>query len=152
MKVLVLGIGNTLLSDDGVGIRAAKEIKKRIADVDIAEINTGGISVLDHIRGYDKVVIIDSVMSEDIPPGTIREFAITEIEKSYPFLSHGINLPIAIEFGRQCGEDIPADIKIYGIGTCDTTTFKESCTREVEEAIPEAVEYIIKREFSDAQN
>lgn len=151
MSVLVLGIGNTILSDDGVGIKVAREIKKRIGDIDLAEINTIGISVLDHIRGYNKVVIIDSVINEDISPGTIREFSIVEIEKSHPFLSHGINLPLAIEFGRQCGEDIPRDIKIYGIGTKDTTTFNESCTKEVEESIPKIVEYIIDKEFSDVK-
>lgn len=150
MKTLILGIGNTLLSDDGVGIRVAREIKERIGTVDVAEINTTGISVLDYIRGYDKVVILDSVI-EGITAGTVQEFSLEEIEKSNPFLSHGINLPLAIEFGRQCGEDIPRDIKIYGIGTKDTTTFSESCTEEVAEAIPGAVECIIDKEFSDAK-
>lgn len=149
MKTLILGVGNTLLSDDGVGIRVVRKMKERIGNVDIAEVNTAGISLLDHIRGYYKVVIIDSVVNKDIPPGTIQEFSVNEIEKSYPFLSHGINLPLAIEFGKRCGEDIPRNIKIYGIGTKDTTTFSETCTSEVEEAISGIVDYIIKKEFMD---
>lgn len=162
MKALVLGIGNPILSDDGVGIKIAREIKKCIGNVDVAEINARGISILDYIRGYNKVIIIDSVYparkglsngvkSQDIPPGTIKEFNIKVIEKSYPFLSHGINIPLAIEFGKQCGEDIPEIIKIYGIGTKDTTTFSESCTKEVEEAIPNIVDYIINKEFQDVK-
>lgn len=147
MKILILGTGNTFLSDDGVGIRVVQEIKKRLKDIDVAETNSAGISILDYIRGYDKVVIIDSVISESIPPGSVKEFSIDQIEKSYPFLSHGINLPLAIEFGKRCGEDIPHEITIYGIGTKDTATFKEGCTPEVEKAIPGIVEYIIKKEF-----
>ncbi len=147
MKVLVLGIGNSLLSDDGVGIRVAREIKNRINNVDLAEANTAGLSLLDYMSGYDKVIFIDSTTRKDIPAGTVRKFSMEEIEKSYPFISHGINLPLTIEFGKRCGEDVPADIKIYGIGTKDTTTFSENCTGEVEKAIPGIVDCIIENEF-----
>ncbi len=149
MRVLVLGIGNTILSDDGVGVRVAREIEGRIRGVDVAESDTLGIGVLDHIRGYDKVIFIDSLIDRKVPPGAVREFSITEIEKSYPFLSHGINLPAAVELGRMCGEDVPRDIRIYGIGTQDTTTFGENCTSEVEEAIPGIVAHIVEKEFGE---
>ena len=151
MKTLVLGIGNTLLSDDGVGIKAARKIKERVESIDFAEAATSGIALLDYIRGYDKVVIIDST-NEGLPVGEVREFSLGQIEKSYPFLSHGINLPVAIELGKRCGEHIPKEIKIYGIGTKDTTTFKEEFSPEVEEAFPKVVEYIIEREFNNTSS
>jgi len=147
MRTLVIGIGNTLLSDDGVGIVVAKRIRERIESVDIAEVNTVGIPLLDYISGYDKVIFIDSATMKDIPTGTVQEFSLEEIKKSYPFMTHGVNLPLTIEFGKRCGEDVPADIKIYGIGTRDTTTFSENCTGEVEKAIPGIVDYIIENEF-----
>ncbi len=148
MKVLVLGIGNSLLSDDGVGIAVAREIKDRVGDVDIAESNTVGIPLLEHISGYDKVVFIDSTAAKDVPIGAVREFSLEEIEKSCPFVSHGINLPLTIEFGRKCGEAVPENVKVYGVGTKDTATFSENCTTEVSKAIPQIADYIIRREFT----
>ena len=148
MKVLVLGIGNSLLSDDGVGIVVAREIKDRVEDVDIAESNTVGIPLLEHISGYDKVILIDSTTRMDVPVGTVREFSLEDIQKSYPSMSHVINLPLTIEFGRKCGEAIPEDVKIYGVGIRDAATFSESCTAEVNEAIPRIADYIIQREFA----
>ena len=118
MKTLVIGIGNTLLSDDGVGIVVARKIGERIESVDIAEANTVGIPLLEYISGYDKVIFIDSATMKDIPTGTVQEFSLEEIKKSCPFMTHGVNLPLTIEFGRRCGENIPKEIKVYGISKC----------------------------------
>lgn len=151
MRTLILGIGNTLLSDDGAGIRATRLIKKFLCskNIDIAEANTVGLSIIDYIRGYDKVVIIDSIRGESIAVGSLHRFNIDQIDKSTFPTSHGINLPLAIEFGRKCGENIPQDIRIYAIGVKDTTTFKECCTPEIEEIMPCIVDCIISNEFSN---
>ena len=151
MRTLVVGIGNTLLSDDGVGMIVAREIKERVGSVDVAESNTVGLPLLEDIAGYEKVVFIDSA-GDGMDAGQVRRFDLEEIRKSCPFASHGINLPLTIELGRKCGEDVPKELSIYGIGTTDTNTFSEECTDEVRKAIPGIVDYIIDMEFNGGRN
>ena len=73
MSTLVLGIGNVLLTDEGVGVRALKELERRYTfsdDVDLLDGGTSGIELLRHIQGRDNLLIIDA-MTCDQPPGTV---------------------------------------------------------------------------------
>lgn len=70
---MVLGIGNVLLTDEGVGVRALNELQRRYSfsdDVELLDGGTSGIELLRHIQNHDTLVIIDC-MTYDQPPGTI---------------------------------------------------------------------------------
>lgn len=72
-NVLVLGIGNALLTDEGVGVRAVRELERRYSfspDVEIMDGGTSGIELLRYINNRDHLIIIDA-MKCDQPPGTI---------------------------------------------------------------------------------
>ncbi|MCK4338899.1 MAG: hypothetical protein KAW87_02775 [Candidatus Cloacimonetes bacterium] len=51
MKTLVLGLGNPILTDDGVGIRIANEIKKNCKDIDVIEASAAGLRIIDDVIG-----------------------------------------------------------------------------------------------------
>lgn len=73
MSTLVLGIGNVLLTDEGVGVRALNELARRYVfseDVELLDGGTSGIELLRHIQGRDNLIIIDC-MTFDQPPGTV---------------------------------------------------------------------------------
>ncbi len=73
MSILVLGIGNVLLTDEGVGIRAINELARRYVfsdEVELMDGGTAGIELLRHIAGRDHLIIIDA-MKCDQPPGTV---------------------------------------------------------------------------------
>jgi hydrogenase maturation protease len=73
LSTLVLGIGNVLLTDEGVGVRALNELERRYTfsdDVELLDGGTSGIELLRHIQDHDNLVIIDC-MTHDQPPGTI---------------------------------------------------------------------------------
>ncbi len=67
MKTIVLGVGNPILQDDGVGIHVINELRAHLKDsrvtLDIAY--TGGMNLLDMIRGFDKVILVDAVKQEE---------------------------------------------------------------------------------------
>ncbi len=64
MRTLVLGLGNEILSDDGVGILAARRVRELVGDdVHVAEACVATIDLLSLMSGYDRVVIIDSFLS-----------------------------------------------------------------------------------------
>ena len=145
-RTLVLGIGNTILSDDGVGCRVVEKLKEKIEDpnIEFREGITTGLKLLDLIVGYDRVIIIDAIQTGKNPPGTLTKLGLKDLTYSVHSNSpHGINLASAIELGHQLGVSIPPEIHIYAIEIQDAVTISEKLTLKVEAAIPSIVEKIV---------
>jgi hydrogenase maturation protease len=147
MKTLVLGLGNPILSDDGVGIRVAHEIGEKLNNpqVTIAETSGAGLRLLDSITGYDKVIIIDAVQTERGQAGQIYRMGPQDFSFAKHFSSpHQINLATALELGKMLDLAMPQKISIFAVEAKDITTFSEKCTPEVEQAIPEVVKMVLE--------
>jgi len=146
MKILVLGIGNPILSDDGVGIRVAQEVGKKLDDpqITVAETSAAGLSLLDSIVGYDKVIIIDAIQTEEGKAGQIYRMKPEDFSFAKHISSpHQINLVTALELGKVLNLTMPQKISIFAVEAKDTTSFSEGCTPEVEQAIPEVVNMVL---------
>ena len=159
MKTLVLGLGNPILTDDGVGIRIANEIKKNCKDIDVIEASAAGFRIIDEIIGYDKLILIDSIKTGNAKPGTVYKFSVNDFqpvadeplayEKTLHYSSpHDISLFNALKIIKEHNEKIPSQIEIYAVEVEDILTFSEKCTNDVEKAIPEIVKKIIKEQFA----
>jgi hydrogenase maturation protease len=147
MKTLVLGLGNPILSDDGVGIKIAHEVRKQLNNphVTVAETSAAGLSLLDSIVGYDKVIIIDAIQTEKGQAGQIynmgsEDFSLTKHLSS----PHQINLVTALELGKMLNLAMPQEITILAVEAKDVSTFSESCTPAVKKAIPEVVKIVLE--------
>jgi len=147
MKTLVLGLGNPILSDDGVGIRVAHEVSNRLKNpqVTVSETSAAGLSLLDSIVGYDKVIIIDAIQTEKGQAGQIyrmktEDFSLTKRLSS----PHQVNLATALELGKMLGLAVPEKITVFAVEAKDITNFSERCTPEVEKAIPEVVRMVLE--------
>lgn len=147
-KLLVLGIGNTLLGDDGVGIYVARKIGAQYQQelsIDVAETNLGGIALLDLIAGYEEVIIVDAIITKKKRPGTIYRLSLEELGNiTDVYMLHAIDLRTAIELGRTLGYQIPADIRIYAIEIRENTTFSEGLSPEIEQAVPAVIRQIVQ--------
>jgi hydrogenase maturation protease len=147
MKTLVLGMGNPILSDDGVGIRVAQEVGKQLNDpqVTVAETSEAGLRLLDSIVGYDEVIIIDAVQTEKEQAGQIYRMEPQDFSATKHFSSpHQINLTTALELGKMLNLAMPQKITIFAVEAKDITTFSEKCTPEVEQAIPKVVKMVLE--------
>jgi len=147
MKTLVLGIGNPILSDDGVGIRVAQEVGKKLDDpqITVSETSAAGLSLLDSIVDYDKVIIIDAIQTEKGQAGQIYRMGPEDFSLTKHFSSpHQINLATSLELGNVLNLAMPQKIAIFAIEAKDITTFSEKCTPEVEQAIPEVVKMVLE--------
>jgi len=147
MKTLVLGIGNPILSDDGVGIRVAQEVGKKLNDphITVAETSAAGLSLLDSIVGYDRVIIIDAVQTEKGQAGQIYRMKPEDFSFAKHFSSpHQINLVTALELGKMLDLAMPRKITIFAVEAKDITSFSEECTPEVEQAIPEVLKLVLQ--------
>jgi len=147
MKTLVLGLGNPILSDDGVGIRVAQEVGKKLNDprITIAEASLAGISLLDLIVGYDEVVIIDAIQTGKENAGQVSCMGPEDFSCAKHLSSpHQINLVTALELGKLLNLAMPEKITIFAVEVKDITTFSEKCTSEVERAIPAVVSKVLQ--------
>jgi hydrogenase maturation protease len=146
-STLVLGIGNLILTDDGVGIRVARTIKERRPEVEVIETSEAGLALLDILVDHDKLIIIDSVQTEQGLAGELFEVEFKKIKPNMDLcLSHGVDLSAAFEVGKGLGYGMPKEVKIYGIKITDNTTFCERCTEVIEKNIPDIAQQIIERE------
>ncbi|MBN1643834.1 MAG: hydrogenase maturation protease [Dehalococcoidales bacterium] len=147
METLILGVGNPILTDDSVGFRIASLLKEAKPEVTVIETTEAGLTLLELIEGYDRVIIIDSVKTGHGEPGHLYELTLEQIDPSWNFCStHGIDITMAFELGHKLGNKLPDKLSIYGIEVDDNKNFGEKCTIEVERNIPQIVDEIIIRE------
>ena len=147
-KTLVLGVGNPILSDDGVGIHVARLLKeKNLPDVEIDELPASGLELLDMVHGYERVIIIDSIKTDDGRTGTLYELKEENFERTIHGSSpHGINIPTALAMGRKIiPNQMPRDILFFAIEAKDTINVSEKLTMEVAAAVPDIVRRIASR-------
>jgi hydrogenase maturation protease len=147
VKTLVLGIGNPILSDDGVGIHIARLLKdKELPGITVDELAASGLELLDIIQGYDKLVIIDAIETRGSKPGQLHILAEEDFEKSIHGSSpHGINIATALALGRKLVPDkMPKEVVFFAVEAKDLVNVSENLTPEVERAIPNIVERIEK--------
>jgi len=147
MDTLILGIGNTILTDDGVGIKIAQKLKERNTKLEVIETSEAGITLLDLIADCDKLVIIDSIKTEKGKPGDLYKLELEDLQPSKDISSsHGIGIATAFGLGRRLGYKMPKLVSIYAVNIKDNLTFGEECTEEVKERIPPITKQIIEEE------
>jgi hydrogenase maturation protease len=148
MKILVLGLGNPLVTDDSVGLRVAAELKPRLAhrpDVVVSEDYWGGLRLMERMAGFDRAVVIDAICT-GAPPGTIHRLTPGSIPTQRSASTHDVNLTTALALGRTAGLHLPRDedILLVGVEAEDILSFGEQCTPAVAAAIAPAVEEVVR--------
>ncbi|MCK4272201.1 hydrogenase maturation protease [bacterium] len=150
-KTLVLGLGNELLSDDAVGIHVVRELRRRFSDrgdLVFQEASVAGLAILDLVCGYQKLVVIDAIETEEGKPGQIYRLSQDTFKEDVPFWSaHGIGISTALDLGRRCGCQVPQDVIFYAVEVTDVRTWHRGCTPAVVKAIPAVVQRILKEEL-----
>ena len=117
--VLVAGLGNPLMGDEGVGPRVVELLKERAgeaAEADFLDLGTPGLALLHAIRGRRRVVIVDCAMMGEAP-GAIRRFTPREVRSTADGAAqspHEPDLLAVLRLARELGE-CPAEVVIFGI-------------------------------------
>ena len=145
-KIIVIGCGNLLAADDGIGIYVARSLKEYPLsnDVQIIEAGCPGLDLLRLWENKKNVIIIDAVIS-GAKPGTVHVFNLNQVipREIMPLSSHSFNVVDAIELGKIL-KVIPEQLIIVGIEVETEKACREALSPSVEQAIPVACEQIIK--------
>lgn len=153
---LVIGLGNPILSDDGIGWRVAQHLRmaldanhelNSIDGVDIREAAVGGLSLVEMMVGYQRVVVIDAMVTRRTVPGTVTCLTLSDLPGSLNSASaHDTNVLTALHALRRFGANVPQSdmISVVAVEASDVLTFAERCTPAVEAAIPVAAAAVLE--------
>jgi hydrogenase maturation protease len=143
--ILVLGIGNTMLTDEGIGVRVAEKMMKMSLPPEV-EVMDGGIKGLDllyFIEGRKKVIVVDAVKA-GAPSGTLFRFTDNDLaaKKGIMRSAHGIDFSDVIAVARFTGTK-PAEVIFLGIEPEDLSVSME-LSPKIEEMIPVLINLVMK--------
>ncbi|OWY20575.1 hydrogenase maturation protease [Sphingobacteriales bacterium UPWRP_1] len=143
-SILVMGIGNYLMGDEGVGVHLAQLLEKENLlpkGVDVLDGGTGGFHLLGYFEKYDVVILIDATLDNDYEPGTIRllkPFFSSDFPRALS--THDIGLKDVVETLILLNQ-MP---EIYLFAVCINSVQHQRTTLSaaVEKAIPDLVRQI----------
>ena len=142
MKTLVLGVGNLLLKDEGIGIHAihALENEDLPPDVTLMDGGTGGLHLLSWLQDYERIIMIDATL-DDNPPGTVRLIHPRYASDFPPLMSaHEIGLRDMIEAMCLLG-NLP-EIRLIVISAADINEIGTTLSPELQTALPEIIRLV----------
>ena len=142
---LVLGVGNLLWSDEGVGPRLITLLQQRgrTGGAELVDGGTQGLYLLPLLTGFEQVVLLDAV---DLgrPPGEIvvlEDDGISALGQGRPLSLHQTNLHDLLASAALIGWS-PRCLRLVGIQAADTEAWGQPLTETVEAALPRAAEMI----------
>jgi len=162
----VLCLGNELISDDALGVLAARRLACRLAAegtavtpaswfdpaltvwafelpllgrVEVVETALSGMYLLDTVVGASRLIVIDTVMRGAASPGTVLELTERDLAGPRGGSPHYIGLLETLDLARALGMQVPAEVAILAVETGDQMTVGGKMTPPVEAAIPVVV-------------
>jgi len=147
LKTLVLGLGNPILSDDGVGIKVVQEVGAALQrdDVVVNQASVGGLGLLELVAGYDKVIIVDAIQTENGVPGEVHYLSAEQFHGNVRAAStHDVTFAAALELGKRLHKDMPREVLILAVEASEVAAFGEELTPEVASVVPHVVELVME--------
>jgi hydrogenase maturation protease len=148
MKTIIVGLGNPILSDDGVGIRVAQAVRERIGEDDAAflEASLGGLRLAEQLAGYDRVILVDAIQTRGGVPGAVYHLTLEDMPSRNADGAHDLPLIAALQLLRQQGGQVPDDaaVAIVAVEALNLLDFGEILSPQVEAAVPAAVEAVLE--------
>lgn len=147
----ILGFGNPVRADDGVGIYVVDRLKEYLEDIDsinLFDMGTSAFEVLFKLKGHEKIILVDAVINTDEPVGTIYKLPASEIEAQIEddpmvFL-HSLKWDQALSYAKKMlGEEYPEDIEVYLIAI-DSTRFNVGMSEKAKNGGDKVVEILLE--------
>ncbi len=153
MDTLVIGLGNPILGDDGVGWVIAEKVREALdgrslqgVKVDFASL--GGLSLMERLTDTERVILIDSMFTGQKPIGSVSRFMLSELpdmNAGHSASAHDTSLRNALKVGRSMNIKLPEDddVLIVAIEAEDVYDFSQELSKPVAEAVPLAVKIVL---------
>ena len=154
-KTLIVGLGNPILGDDGVGWRVAEEVLRRLEAQDaparqmvvVERLSLGGLSLMEHMLDYKRAIVIDAITTGEGTAGDLICLplsALPDHSAGHTTSAHDTSLQNALMVAQEMGFNVPEEVWVVGIDAAQTYEFSEQLSPEVEAAVPEATDTVLR--------
>ena len=144
-QLLLLGLGNDILTDDAVGLFVVRELRPKLAahpSIDVCETTEMGLALLEFITGYRTVVIVDSIQTGKVPPGFVHELDAPALNQLTGRTPHFVGVSETLALGQTLGLAMPEQVRIFAIEVKDPFTVGTALTPSLQSALPGIVQRI----------
>ena len=138
MQTVILGLGNELLGDEGVGVYAARQLQKEKLpeSTKVVEVGTAILDALPELEYADRIIILDA-MKDGKSPGTVYKIPLDDCAKSANIASmHGFDI---IRVMALAGRKIPPPVMVFGIEPAQICW-----SMELSPAVAESLPYMLE--------
>ncbi len=146
-RILILGVGNILFTDEGFGVRIAEELEQKYEfspNVTILDGGTLGLRLMGPIMESDYLVIVDIVLNEG-QPGDVFRLLGEDLNKACAFKNsmHQTDLLDTLANCSIVGQ-VPDDIILYGVEPVNYKDMSAALSPELEAKMPEVIDAVLK--------
>ena len=149
---LVIGLGNPILGDDGVGWRVAEEVQARLQvlgngqNARVERFSAGGLALMERMLGYPRAIVIDAISTGEGTAGNLSCLplrALPDYSAGHTSSAHDTSLNNALKVARLMGLAVPAEVWVVGIEIHRVGEFSERLSPPVEAAVLEAADKVM---------
>ena len=152
MKTLVIGLGNPILGDDGVGWKIVEKISDQLSvisdqsSIELDCVSLGGLSLMERMIGFQRAILVDSMETGQGPAGSVRVYKLEELPNpsaGHSASAHDTSLITALDTAKAMGLPIPESVEIVAIEAKNVYDLSEELSPAVAEAVPLAAQAVI---------
>ncbi len=145
-KILILGIGNVLMGDEGVGVAVVRELEKHAPAAENVEILDGGVGsflLLEPLQSANKVILIDATV-DGSETGTVRRLR-PRYSKDYPrtLTAHDIGLKDLLDTFYLLGEASP-DVTLFAVSIPPLNDMIMELSPAVSAVVPQVASMVLE--------
>jgi hydrogenase maturation protease len=137
-RPLVLGLGNDILGDDGVGLWLVEALRRRpsLSGFDFETADGSGLGLLDLLDGHDRAYVVDCIPAEDGDVGVVERLSADELAaRSVNLSSHYAGLPHVLALGRRLGLAMP-DVRVLAVRVGDPYRIGTDFSPDLDRRLP----------------
>jgi hydrogenase maturation protease len=143
-RAVVLGLGNDLLGDDGIGLIVAREVRRRAPPgVEVVESGEAGLALIELLMGYQVAVIVDAIRT-GAPPGTLHRLDRGAFDRILAPSAHYAGLAEVFDLAERLRLPMPSHLAVVAVEVEDPYSFAEHPTASVADAVVPAAEMVLR--------
>lgn len=145
-RILVLGVGNILYTDEGFGVRVAEELIQKYEfspNVEVLDGGTLGLKLMGPIMEADALIIVDIVLNEG-QPGDLFRLLGDDLSKACAF-KNSMHQTDLLDTLAQCSlvGQVPADVVLLGVEPHNYQDLSAALSPELEARLPEVMDAVL---------
>jgi hydrogenase maturation protease len=132
--ILILGIGNDILTDDAIGPKIVKRLQEDLSYDNISFLTAaaGGLEILEMIKNYQQVIIIDAIKTRDGIPGTVYNLTPENFKETLHISSfHDVSFLTALKLAAKLEIPVPGRIDIIAVEIVEDLTFSNDFSKPI---------------------